>query len=561
MIVEALRSHPEIALFLCLAIGYVIGKVKVAGHALGLVTGSLFAGLFIGQLKIDISPAVKTVAFLLFLFGNGYSAGPQFMRALKQDGVRPLILTLVVTVTGLAAVYVMSRLLHLETGFTAGLLSGALTQSAAMGTATEAINTLAIPAAEKVRLANQVPVADAVCYLFGFWGEVLFVVVAGPKLLGINLQKEAKALEAKLGVRDEAAGASAHRGHLARAYRVESGEAVGRTIAQLEAWAGEQTARRIFALRVRRGDTIQSAALDTVLNRNDVVVLVGPAEPLVAFGPRIGVEVDDAALLDFPVEALDVVLSSRELDGMTVQEAAERWTESRSVFLRRLTREGLELPLLPGTRLNRGDVATLIGPEEAVEALTAQIGDPDRKTTTTDFFTVGLGIAVGCLIGLPAIMIGSVNLALSTSVGTLIAGLFFGWLRPTRPRLFGPVPEAAQKFMINFGLATFVAVTGLHAGPVFLSALREVGLVLFVAGVVCTLIPPTVGLLFGRYVLRMNPVLLLGAVAGAQTMTAAMVAVQEAAKSRVPLLGFTVPYAVANIILTLWGSVIVLLVS
>jgi len=246
---------------------------------------------------------------------------------------------------------------------------------------------------------------------------------------------------------------------------------------------------------------------------------------------------------------------------MTVQEAAERWTESRSVFLRRLTREGLELPLLPGTRLNRGDVATLIGPEEAVEALTAQIGDPDRKTTTTDFFTVGLGIAVGCLIGLPAIMIGSVNLALSTSVGTLIAGLFFGWLRPTRPRLFGPVPEAAQKFMINFGLATFVAVTGLHAGPVFLSALREVGLVLFVAGVVCTLIPPTVGLLFGRYVLRMNPVLLLGAVAGAQTMTAAMVAVQEAAKSRVPLLGFTVPYAVANIILTLWGSVIVLLVS
>ena len=186
MIVEALRSHPEIALFLCLALGYVIGKVKVGGHALGLVTGSLFAGLFIGQLEIDISPAVKTVAFLLFLFGNGYSAGPQFMRALKQDGVRPLILTLVVTLAGLAAVYVMSRLLHLETGFTAGLLSGALTQSAAMGTATEAINGLAITDAEKVRLANQVPVADAVCYLFGFWGEVLFVVVAGPKLLGIN---------------------------------------------------------------------------------------------------------------------------------------------------------------------------------------------------------------------------------------------------------------------------------------------------------------------------------------------------------------------------------------
>ncbi|MEZ0333489.1 MAG: aspartate:alanine exchanger family transporter, partial [Gemmatimonadales bacterium] len=429
MIVEALRSHPEIALFLCLALGYVIGKVKVGGHALGLVTGSLFAGLFIGQLEIDISPAVKTVAFLLFLFGNGYSAGPQFMRALKQDGVRPLILTLVVTLAGLAAVYVMSRLLNLETGFTAGLLSGALTQSAAMGTATEAINGLAITDAEKVRLANQVPVADAVCYLFGFWGEVLFVVVAGPKLLGINLQKEAKALEAKLGLRDESAGASAYKAHRARAYRVETAEAVGRSIAQLEAWAKEQTQRRIFALRLRRGDAVLPAALDTVLDRGDVVVLGGPAERLVPFGPRIGAEVDDATLLDFPVEALDVVLTARELDGMTIQAAAERWGESRGVFLRRLSREGLELPRLPGTRLNRGDVATLVGPEDAVEALTVQIGVPDRKTTTTDFLTVGLGIAVGCLIGLPAIVVGNVSLALSTSVGTLIAGLFFGWLR------------------------------------------------------------------------------------------------------------------------------------
>ena len=342
---------------------------------------------------------------------------------------------------------------------------------------------------------------------------------------------------------------------------METAEAVGRSIAQLEAWAKEQTQRRIFALRLRRGDAILPAALDTVLDRGDVVVLGGPAERLVPFGPRIGAEVDDATLLDFPVEALDVVLTARELDGMTIQAAAERWGESRGVFLRRLSREGLELPRLPGTRLNRGDVATLVGPEDAVEALTAQIGVPDRKTTTTDFLTVGLGIAVGCLIGLPAIVVGNVSLALSTSVGTLIAGLFFGWLRSSRPRLFGPVPEAAQKFMINFGLATFVAVVGLHAGPVFLDALREVGLVLFAAGVVCTLIPPTVGLLFGRYVLGMNPVLLLGAVAGAQTMTAAMVAVQEAAKSRVPLLGFTVPYAVANIILTLWGTVIVLLVS
>ena len=204
---------------------------------------------------------------------------------------------------------------------------------------------------------------------------------------------------------------------------------------------------------------------------------------------------------------------------------------------------------------------SLIGDPAALTKAADELGYWERPSVVTNILTLALGIALGCLIGIPAIMAGGLKLSLSTSVGTLLAGLFFGWLRSQRPWMLGNIPEVSRLFLVSFGLAGFVAITGLHAGPEFIGALKEVGLALFFAGVICTCVPPLVGVLFGKYVLRMEPLLLLGGVAGAQTMTAAMVAVQERAKSKAPVLGFTVPYALGNIILTTFGTVIVLLTS
>ena len=140
---------------------------------------------------------------------------------------------------------------------------------------------------------------------------------------------------------------------------------------------------------------------------------------------------------------------------------------------------------------------------------------------------LGLAIFLGGLVGvLVTFPIGDMRISLSTSVGTLLAGLLVGHLR-TRLPLFGRIPDGAVTLMTSLGLAAFVGMTGLHAGPVFLSALAEVGVSLLFGGMVVTLVPQIVGLYVGRYVLRMNPVLVLGALAGAQTMTAAMAAVQD----------------------------------
>jgi len=555
-----LRVHPEIALFLTLGAGYVIGKIRVAGHDLGLVTGSLFAGLAIGQIGVEVAPEIKTIFLLMFLFANGYGAGPQFFQALRGDGIKPLILTAVICLSGLGMVWLMGTIMGLGPGYTAGLLSGSLTQSAAIGTATEAIMALPRPLAERQALVNQIPIADAVCYLFGFWGEVFYVAALMPRMIGLDLEKAAREMEGRMGLKQETGAHSAYVPHAVRGFRLRDGlpwpDAAG-----LEA-AALARGSRVFVLRVRDANgRIEPADGATRLHAGDTIALAGQRGVLASFGAELGTEADDAELLDIPMERIDCLVSNSAAIGPTLGELAVSHGGVRGIFVPRIMRGGQEMPVNMSLRLDRGDVVTLMGQPDLVESAGRFLGFPMRATNVTDMFTLCIGIAVGCLIGLPALYIGTVKLSLSTAVGTLLAGLLAGWLRSWKPNVVGAIPEASVSFMISFGLAGFVAITGLHAGPAFIPALKEMGVALLIAGAVCTCVPPTIGLFLGHYVLRMNPVLLLGAISGAQTMTAAMVAVQERAKSRIPVLGFTVPYAVGNIILTTWGTVIVLLMT
>ena len=234
---------------------------------------------------------------------------------------------------------------------------------------------------------------------------------------------------------------------------------------------------------------------------------------------------------------------------------------ARGIYLDSLRRGAQLLPLAADLVLERGDVLKLTGPQATVERGAAQIGPQISPTTATDFIVLGFAIFLGGLAGtLLRANIAGIEVVLGTSVGALVAGLIVGHLR-TRHPLFGRIPDGAVALMTSLGLAAFVAMTGLHAGPVFVPALKDAGLGLLVGGLVVTMVPLFVGLAFGHWVLRMNPVLLLGGLAGALTMTAAMAAVQARADSPVAVLGYTPAYPVAQILLTVWGSLIVILMA
>lgn len=555
-----LVRYPELTLFLTIGIGYWIGELRFGNFKLGPITGSLFAGIAIGQFAdVPISGMAKSFLFLLFLFGIGYSVGPQFMQALKLDGLKPVILAAVICVTGLLSALLMAHLLGLDPGFAAGLASGALTESPAMGTATEAINALALPEAEKARLVAHIAVADAVCYLFGAAGVIWFCSTLAPKLIGVDLVAQARKLEEELGiVRTTVGVSSVWRRFEMRAYRIpRRGGVAGRTVGQVESAKGDL---RLFIQRVRRGDKIIEATPRLKLLAGDIVAVSGRREVLVeTIGPRAN-EVEDRELLDVPVAVFDVLLTSQRLVGKTIGDIAhEDWT--RGVYLRSVTRGGQDIPVAAEVELKRGDVLRIAGPEVGIERVSQIIGPIVRPTEQTDFVVLGIAIFIGGMVGvLVQFPIGNLHISLSTSVGTLLMGLLVGHMR-TRFPLFGRIPDGAVSLMTALGLAAFVGMTGLHAGPVFVSAVKEVGIGLWFGGVFVTMMPLIVGLLFGHYVLRLNPVVLLGAIAGAMTMTAAMAAVQERSGSPVAVFGFTAAAPIGHILLTTWGAVVVGIIS
>jgi putative transport protein len=556
-VVETLRHYPEIAIFLTLALGFAVGGLKFGKFSLGNVTGVLLAGVLIGQLHIVVSPDVQAVFFLMFLFAIGYGLGPQFFRGLKSDGLPQVFFAVVLCVACLLATFVAAKVAGYSIGQATGLFSGACTITAVLGVASDSINHLGLAPDQKQAMLDAMPVAFAVTYLFGTAGSAWFLASVGPKLLRVNLAKACADYETKtgggLGTADEL---MAYHKRTIRSYRVaESSKLVGKTVADFEA---QSVAREVFVERVRQDGRLLDPNLSITIRAGDVLALAGLRETLLKREAEIGPEVDDPELLRFPGELLDVVITNKLLAGKTLQEIAETEEcrkQGRGVFLRKLTRGGLEMPFTPATRVDRGDVLQLVGARRDVERAAKLLGYPDRATEKTDVVFMGLGIALGALVGALAVHLGSVPLSLSTSGGALIAGLICGWLRVVHPT-FGRIPAPALWIMNELSLSIFIAVVGLNNGPSFVSGLRQAGLSLFLWGVFVTLAPFVVGLLAGKYLFKMHPGILLGACAGARTTTAALGAIQEEAKSKVPALGYTITYAVGNTLLIVCGVII-----
>jgi putative transport protein len=555
-----LQAHPEIAFFLVLGLGYLFGKLSLGSFKLGAVTGTLLAGVLVGQLGVGLPNEVKQCFFLLFLFAIGFRTGPQFFRGLKSDGLAHAALAAVVATTGLVVAWLVAVLFGYDAGTAAGLVAGALTESATIGTAMDAIARLDLSEAERTALSNNIPVAFAVTYLVGVTVAAWVLSQLAPKLLRVDLAEECRKLEQQMQGGAERQ-ASARREHEMRAYAVDPGSRfVGRSIADLESIAA---GARIFVEQVRSRGEIVAAHDVKVLREGDVVAVAGRRTTLVEVleatdsGLR---EVDDRELLDVPSDVVDVVVTNEAIDGQTLAGLAVD-PSSRGVFLRRITRGGVDLGMLPDTRVHRGDVLTIVGSAVDTARVAETFGIADRPTDVTDMMVVATGIVAGALIGLPALHIGGVEIGLSLPVGVLLGGLVCGWLRSVKPGMFGRVPGPTLWIFESIGLTGFVAVVGLNAGPDFVQGLKASGLSLVAAGAITITASLLIGVMLGKWLFKMHPGVLLGVCAGGCTATPALAAVQEAARSSVPSMGYGVAYAVGNVLLAIWGTVIVALMA
>ena len=562
-ILETFRNNPSIPIFLTIGIGFWIGKLKYKTFSLGTVTSVLLVGVLVGQMDIPISGPVKSVFFLLFLFAIGYSVGPQFFSALKGSGIKQVVFAVIMCALCLGVTVGVALIFGYNPGEAAGLFSGAQTISAVIGVGDDTIRTLSASAADKQNWIDLVPVCYAVTYIFGTIGSAYILAYVGPAMLGGLAKVKAQTVELEKSMNESSltsdpAFINALRPVVFRAYKADGDFfATPRTIAEIEENM-TKLGRRIFVERVRTaGKIVDDPADTTAIAKGDEVVLSGRREYVIQDESWIGPEVADAELLSFALEKIPVMIATDCCNGITV-DALRALPEMKGVAIAAVTRGGQPLPVLAQTKLIRGDMVTLTGLKREVDAAAKAIGYADRPSKTSDMVFVGLGIFIGALIGAITIHLGGIPVSLSTSGGALIAGLIFGWLRSRHPT-FGHIPDASVWLLNNLGLNMFIAVIGITAAPTFISGIKEVGPMLFVAGIICTSLPLIIGVILGAKVFKFHPAINLGCCAGSRTTTAALGAIQESLNSTVPALGYTITYAIGNTLLILMGVAITLI--
>ena len=559
LIGSILREHPEIALFLALGLGYALGQIKFGPIQLGGVCSTLIVSLVIGQLGVQLDASVKNVFFMLFIFALGYGGGPQFFANLNAKGLRIGLLCLIEVLVVLALVLTATRVMHLDPGTAAGLMAGAATESAVVGTATDAISKLALPVAEIHRLQTNVVTAYSITYIFGLITIVVFTSQVFPLILRVNLREEADRLWKAMGGRDEDADATdAVPQMVGRVYEVGANAegTVGQLSALLQGGASVQG--------VRRGTQMLEVSPQLRLQAGDRVLVVGRRAAvlnMVQATAGLGNESADASAFSLVMESAEVVLTQPRAAGLTVQALKTSDTPpalGTSVQVVAIWRGGHMLPLLPDLALQGGDILQLFGRQDEIALAARQLGEPVLKSSRSNISLAAGGIVLGVWIGLFSVKWGGIPFSLGTGGGVLLSGLVLGWYQARHPARLS-LPQDALNLLKDIGLATFIACVGLASGPQALTLIKQYGVSLPLMGVAIAVLPAFASLFVGRYLLKFEVPVLLGAIAGQQCSTPALSAIQSAAGNTTPLLGYTITYALSNVMLPLMGPVVVAL--
>ena len=551
-------DEPLLALFVTIALGYLVGKIKLGNFVLGGIAGTLLVGVVIGQLGINIDSGIKAIFFALFIYAVGFQGGPQFFHALNRRSLNQLASSFVMCFTGLLCVLLAAWMFGLDRGMAAGLAAGGLTQSAILGTAGDAIAKLGLAPALVKTMQTNVAVGYAVCYIFGSLGPIIMVTWFLPMVMKWDIRQEAVKLANEMsgGHPELDPGQfNAVRSIDTRIYEIaSSSKAAGKTALAIDKELSDANVEAIF-----RDDKALDITDATIVRSGDRVAITGTIDVMENASDFFGREVPAPNGLLLVQENREIILTNRSLSNREVGEIHDHVNvETRhGVFLTVVMRMGRELPLLRKLRLKSGDELHFTGSPSDLDRVQSKIGYKISAAAVTDFIFFGVGMLIGMLIGMIQFKLWGIPISIGSGGGCLLSGLFFGWLRSVHPK-FSALPMGASNFLRDFGLAVFVGIVGIAAGPQALVAIRQYGLTLLFLGVGVTLVPQIITFFFSYFILRIrNPIEALACVAGGRSANPAFAALLLKAGNATPVVSFTVTYAVANVFLTLWGPVIV----
>ena len=548
-IAHYLIANPVISIFVCLALGYLIGKLKIKSFTIGATVGTLLVGLLISLVfkeagTYQIDGTVKTIFFSLFIFAIGYEVGPSFFASLKSSGLKIIILSLFFAVAAFVVSIVLFKAFGIGAGEAGGILAGSLTQSAILGTADSTMKGM-LSGTELKTAESQMAIAYALTYVFGTVGVVVFLKNGAAKLIGVNLTDTVKKKIDQTNFHESSSENTVVGNIKARAFCIENGaEFIGKTIGSVEEQYGDDlTITQI----IRKGKKVNLAS-DVQLLEGDTVTIIGLLDAVLHFEAPGMKETDDSEALKLDVIKQEIILTNHfSLD------VIKHLSENGIVISERKRDNNV---LSEDQALKALDHLTLVGPKALIAKVVKKLGYVKDTGTETDVSFISMGLVVGLLIGAISFVVSGIPITLGSGGGALIGGLLFGYYQDKHSN-YGLMPKATRWFCKSVGLNLFIAIVGLTSGASFLSALQSMGVKVLLIGVLVTILPHIASVYFGRFVLKLDAVDIIGALCGAGTCTAALNGVVEEYESSIFAVAYTPGYAMGNILLTVLGPLVV----
>lgn len=542
-------TNPSVAIFLTLGLGYLVGRFHIKSFKLGATVGVLLVGLIIGQMgKFQIAPVVKNLFFDLFIFTIGYEVGPVFVASFKKKGIKFIIQSVIFSVIAFVVSFALFKIFHVNFGEAGGIIAGSLTQSAGIGTANSAIEALHISQAAKTAAMSQVAIAYALTYVFGTIGVLIFLKNIAPAIFHVNLREATKEYIETNHIKTDTKSVKISANIRVRAFRINAeNRYIGKTILDFN---NDNVGLNIEEI-VRDGKTLTSPS--TVLANNDIILVIGSIKKFADFTDK-KYNLSEVDANNYPLHLKKTtILLTKVYNYNTLENMLANGVIIESAYHD-------DKKITDYTLLSVGDHITVIGPQSYLTNIMKNIGYEKAAGTKTDVSFLSIGIFLGILLGAIVITIHKIPLTLGGGGGALFAGLYFGWLQEKHPNI-GVIPPSTRWLLKGLGLNLFIGVVGLQAGSGFVTALKEMGWLVFVIGILVSILPHLFTLLFSKFILKMNIVDNIGSLCGSGTITAALNAVNAETDSTVFALSYTPTYALGNIFLTVMAPLIVALLA
>ena len=532
MLIELLQSS-YFSIFLIVALGFMLGRVKIMGLSLD-VSAVIFIALAFGHWGVSIPKELGTFGLVLFIFTIGIQAGPGFFHSFRSKGKTLILITLLIVASACLTRVGMKYLFNIDTPSIVGLIAGALTSTPGLAVA---IDSTQSPLAS---------IAYGIAYPFGVIGVILFVKLL-PKLFKVDVEQEARKLEKE------------RRNNFPELntclFRVTNPSVLNRTLQQLNIRA----ITGAVISRLKRDGSIIIPTAHTVLKENDTIQAVGSEEALNNLTVMLGTREDGELPLEHTQSIESLLLTKKDM--INKQLGDLNLQRNFGCTVTRIRRSGIDIAPSPELALKFGDKLTVVGEKEGIQSIARLLGNDAKKLSDTDFFPIAMGIVLGVLFGKLNISFGgSMSFSPGLTGGVLMMALFLSAIGKTGPILWS-MSGASNQLLRQLGLLLFLAEVGTSAGKNLVSTFQESGFLLFGIGALITIVPMLTAALIGRLVFKISMLDLLGTITGGMTSTPGLAAADSMTDSNIPGVAYATVYPIAMVLLILFIQVIAMVIN